>query len=39
MMLSKNFSLAEMTRSTTAQKKRIENVKTPSDWVAAQVSN
>lgn len=26
MMLSKNFSLAEMTRSTTAQKKRIENV-------------
>lgn len=25
-MLSKNFSLAEMTRSTTAQKKRIENV-------------
>lgn len=26
MMLSKNFSLAEMTRSTTATKKRIENV-------------
>lgn len=26
MMLSKNFSLAEMTASTTAQKKRIENV-------------
>jgi len=26
MMLSKNFSLDEMTRSTTASKKRIENV-------------